>query len=57
MGMPASYGRLRDADGIVAKFGVEPTLIPDFLALVKERARCVGWIRLIACCDTSGRSR
>jgi 5'-3' exonuclease len=38
MGMPASYGHLRDADGVVAKFGIEPTLILDFLALVGDAA-------------------
>ena len=29
---------IRDADGVVAKFGVPPTLIPDYLALVGDSA-------------------
>src|SRR6516164_7548080 len=29
---------IRDADGVRAKFGVSPSLIPDFLALVGDRA-------------------
>jgi 5'-3' exonuclease len=29
---------IRDADGVRAKFGVEPTLIPDYLALVGDSA-------------------
>jgi 5'-3' exonuclease len=31
-------GQIRDADGVRAKFGVEPALIPDFLALVGDSA-------------------
>ena len=31
-------GRVLDADGVRAKFGVEPILIPDFLALVGDPA-------------------
>ena len=31
-------GTIRDADGVRAKFGVEPRLIPDFLALVGDAA-------------------
>jgi 5'-3' exonuclease len=31
-------GQIRDADGVCAKFGVEPELIPDFLALVGDSA-------------------
>ena len=31
-------GRIRDAAGVRAKFGVEPALIPDFLALVGDAA-------------------
>jgi 5'-3' exonuclease len=31
-------GRIRDAEGVREKFGVEPTLIPDFLALVGDAA-------------------
>ncbi len=38
MGRPASYVRLRDADSVFVKFGVEPTLISDFLALVGDAA-------------------
>ena len=30
--------KIRDADGVREKFGVEPTLIPDFLALVGDAA-------------------
>jgi 5'-3' exonuclease len=30
--------QIRDADGVVEKFGVEPVLIPDFLALVGDAA-------------------
>jgi 5'-3' exonuclease len=30
--------QIRDADGVRAKFGVEPALIPDFLALVGDSA-------------------
>jgi 5'-3' exonuclease len=30
--------KIRDADGVRAKFGVEPLLIPDFLALVGDAA-------------------
>ena len=30
--------KVRDASGVVAKFGVEPALIPDFLALVGDAA-------------------
>jgi 5'-3' exonuclease len=30
--------RIRDAEGVREKFGVEPTLIPDFLALVGDAA-------------------
>jgi len=30
--------KIRDADGVRAKFGVEPALIPDFLALVGDAA-------------------
>ncbi|MGH7509742.1 MAG: 5'-3' exonuclease H3TH domain-containing protein [bacterium] len=30
--------KIRDADGIREKFGVEPALIPDFLALVGDAA-------------------
>jgi 5'-3' exonuclease len=31
-------GKIRDADGVREKFGVEPALIPDFLALVGDAA-------------------
>jgi 5'-3' exonuclease len=31
-------GQIRNADGVRAKFGVEPALIPDFLALVGDSA-------------------
>ena len=31
-------GQIRDADGVRVKFGVEPALIPDFLALVGDSA-------------------
>jgi 5'-3' exonuclease len=31
-------GQIRDADGVRAKFGVEPRLIPDLLALVGDSA-------------------
>jgi len=31
-------GRVRDADGVREKFGVEPELIPDYLALVGDSA-------------------
>ena len=31
-------GRVRDADGVREKFGVEPALIPDFLALTGDSA-------------------
>ena len=31
-------GQIRDADGVRAKFGVDPALIPDFLALVGDAA-------------------
>ena len=31
-------GAVRNADGVVAKFGVPPTLIPDYLALVGDSA-------------------
>ena len=31
-------GRIRDAEGVRAKFGVAPALIPDFLALVGDAA-------------------
>lgn len=31
-------GAIRDADGVRAKFGVEPALIPDFLGLVGDSA-------------------
>jgi 5'-3' exonuclease len=31
-------GKVRNADGVRAKFGVEPALIPDFLALVGDAA-------------------
>ena len=31
-------GEIRDADGVRAKFGVEPKLIPDYLALVGDSA-------------------
>ncbi|HEV8018738.1 MAG TPA: 5'-3' exonuclease H3TH domain-containing protein [Steroidobacteraceae bacterium] len=31
-------GQIRDAEGVRAKFGVEPALIPDFLALVGDSA-------------------
>jgi 5'-3' exonuclease len=31
-------GRIRDAEGVREKFGVEPALIPDFLALVGDAA-------------------
>ncbi len=31
-------GRIRDAEGVRAKFGVPPALIPDFLALVGDAA-------------------
>ena len=31
-------GQIRDANGVRAKFGVEPALIPDFLALVGDSA-------------------
>ena len=30
--------KIRDADGVRAKFGVEPALIPDYLALVGDAA-------------------
>jgi 5'-3' exonuclease len=30
--------KIRDAEGVRAKFGVEPVLIPDFLALVGDAA-------------------
>ena len=30
--------KIRDADGVRQKFGVEPALIPDFLALVGDAA-------------------
>src|SRR5688500_20290498 len=30
--------KVRDAEGVRAKFGVEPALIPDFLALVGDAA-------------------
>lgn len=32
------HGAIRDAAGVRAKFGVEPALIPDFLALVGDAA-------------------
>ena len=31
-------GKIRDADGVREKFGVEPALIPDYLALVGDAA-------------------
>jgi 5'-3' exonuclease len=31
-------GKIRDAEGVREKFGVEPALIPDFLALVGDAA-------------------
>ena len=31
-------GRIRDADGVRAKYGVSPTFIPDYLALVGDAA-------------------
>jgi 5'-3' exonuclease len=31
-------GQIRDADGVVAKFGVPPAFIPDYLALVGDSA-------------------
>ena len=31
-------GKIRDAEGVRAKFGVEPALIPDYLALVGDAA-------------------
>ncbi len=31
-------GAIRNADGVVAKFGVKPSLIPDYLALVGDSA-------------------
>src|SRR6266480_3655173 len=31
-----ALGAIRDADGVRRKFGVEPALIPDFLALVGD---------------------
>ena len=31
-------GKIRDAEGVREKFGVEPSLIPDFLALVGDSA-------------------
>jgi 5'-3' exonuclease len=31
-------GKIRNAEGVRAKFGVEPVLIPDFLALVGDAA-------------------
>ncbi|MEP7273633.1 MAG: 5'-3' exonuclease H3TH domain-containing protein, partial [Acidobacteriota bacterium] len=31
-------GKIRDADGVIEKFGVAPQFIPDFLALVGDAA-------------------
>ncbi len=36
--MDRRSGKLRDADGVRAKFGVAPLLIPDYLALVGDAA-------------------
>jgi 5'-3' exonuclease len=36
--MDRKSGKLRDADGVRAKFGVEPQRIPDYLALVGDAA-------------------
>jgi 5'-3' exonuclease len=36
--MDRKANKLRDAEGVRQKFGVEPTLIPDFLALVGDAA-------------------
>lgn len=36
--MDRRSGQIRDADGVRAKYGVAPTLIPDYLALVGDAA-------------------
>ena len=36
--MDRRSGQIRDAAGVLAKFGVEPALIPDYLALVGDAA-------------------